>query len=140
MTVGAADLALLDLSEYTFPSPSGVRVSRYVCDLFANVVELKDHDVRLAAVHAWVVAEILDDLLPYLRAPLCNLPEKPCLLTLVVLPIIPRVRLGETVAAPGLELRLAAAHRRKRLKRFDLAAFRARSHARERADFSASDE
>ena len=140
MTVGAADLALLDLSEYTFPSPSGVRVSRYVCDLFANVVELKDHDVRLAAVHAWVVAEILDDLLPYLRAPLCNLPEKPCLLTLVVLPIIPRVGLSKAFAAPRLELRLATSHRREGFERLHDAAFRARSHEGERAVASISRE
>jgi hypothetical protein len=140
MTVGAADLALLDLSEYTFPSPSGVRVSRYVCDLFANVVELKDHDVRLAAVHAWVVAEILDDLLPYLRAPHRNLAEEPCLFALMVLPIVPSVRVGKAIAAPRLQLRLTSPHRRKRLKRLDLATFRARSHEGERAVRSISRE
>jgi len=79
------------------------------------VVELKDHDVRLAAVHAWVVAEILDDLLPYLRAPHRNLAEKPCLFAVMVLLIVPRVRLGETVAAPRLQLRLTPPHRGKRI-------------------------
>jgi hypothetical protein len=140
MTVGAADLALLDLSQYTFPSPSGVRVSRYVCDLFANVVELKDHDVRLAAVNARMLGEVFDELPLDVRAPRRNLPEKSRLLSLVVLSIVPCVRLSETITTPRLQLRLTPPHRRKRLQRLELAAFRARSHEGERAVRSISRE
>jgi hypothetical protein len=140
MTVGAADLALLDLSEYTFPSPSGVRVSGYVCDLFANVVELKDHDVRLTAVNARMLREVFDELPLDVRAPLGNMPDEPRLLPLVVLPIVPRVRLSEAIAAPRLELGLTSPHWGKRVKRLDLSAFRARSHTRERAGTSISRE
>jgi hypothetical protein len=83
-----------------------------------------------------VLTEIFDDVFLDFGAPLRDLPYEPRLFTLVVLPIIPRVGLGEALATPRLQLRLAAPHRRKRLERLHLAAFRARSHERERADIS----
>jgi len=69
---------------------------------------------------------------------LSDLPDEPRLFPLVILPIVPGVRLGKTPAAPRLPLRLATPHRWKRLERFHLAAFRARSHEGERADCSIS--
>jgi len=69
-------------------------------------------------------------------ASLDDLPYEPRLFTFVVLPIVPSVRLSETLPTPRLQLGLAAPHRRKRLERLHFAAFRARSHERERAEIS----
>jgi hypothetical protein len=104
------------------------------------VIELENDDVALSAVQARVFAEILDDLLPHLRTSLCDLPKQPRLLALMILPIVPGVRLRETIPAPRLQLRFAASHRGKRLERLHLAALRARSHERERADISTARE
>jgi hypothetical protein len=71
---------------------------------------------------------------------LSNLSEQARLLTLVVLPVVPGVRLSEAVAAPRLQLRLTTPHRRKLVQRLYLAAFRARSHEGERAVASTSRE
>jgi hypothetical protein len=62
------------------------------------------------------------------------------LLTFVVLPIIPSVRLGEASSTQRLQLRLATPHRRKRIQRLHFAALRARSHEGERAVRSISRE
>jgi hypothetical protein len=136
MAVGAPDLALVDLRFDPGPSPTSSRVCGYVRHLLGDVVELEHHDVGLAAVNAWVLTEILDDVFLDFGASLRDLPYEPRLITFVILPIVPSVRLGETVATPRLQLGLAASHRRKRLERLHLAAFRARSHERERADIS----
>jgi len=104
------------------------------------VVELKHNDVSLPAIDARMLAEIVDDLLAHLAAPRVDLAYQPRLFAFVVLPIIPRVRLRETLATPGLELRLAPSHGGKRFERLRLAAFRARSHEGERAEISISGE
>ena len=134
MAVGAPDLALVDLRFDPGPSPTSSRVCGYVGHLLGDVVELEHHDVGLAAVNARVLTEIFDDVFPDFGAPLRDVPHKPRLFTFVVLPIIPRVGLGEALAAPLLELRFASPHGRKRLERLYFAAFRARSHEGERAD------
>ena len=85
------------------------------------------------------VLELLREL-RQIAVELGDLPEQPRLFTLVVLQVISRVRLGEALAAPRLQLRLAAPHRRKRVERLHFAALRARSHEGERAVASISRE
>jgi len=65
-----------------------------------------------------------------------DLSNEPSLFAFMVLAIVPRVGLSEALATPRLQLRLAAPHRREVIQGFQLAAFRARSHERERADTS----
>jgi hypothetical protein len=140
MTVRTANFAFVDFCLDTFPRPTVARVARYVRELLADVIELKNHDVSLAAVNTRVLQEVVDDPLTHLSASLRDLTQPPRLLALMVLPVVPRIRLGKAVATPGLQLRLAASHRRERVQRFDLATLRARSHERERADTGASRE
>jgi hypothetical protein len=133
VTIGTTNLALFDFSLYPVPTPAAVRVGGYVRDFVPNVIELEDDDVRLATVDAWVRREIINE------PSLCNglalgdVAVDPCLLPLMVLPIVPGVRLGEALPTPRLQLRLASPHRRKLIERLHFAAFRARSHERERA-------
>src|SRR5882672_12557756 len=136
MTVGAPDRALVDLRFDPGPSPTSSRVCGYVGHLLGDVVELEHHDVGLAAVNARVLTEIFDDVFLDFGAPRRDLPYEPRPFTFMVLPIIPRVGLGEALATPRLELRLASPNWRKRVERFHFAAFRARSHERERPDIS----
>jgi hypothetical protein len=140
MTVRTANLAFVDFCLDTFPRPTVARIARHVRELLADVIELKNHDVSLAAVNTRVLQEVFDDPLAHLSASLRDLTQPPRLLTLVVLPVVPRIRFGKAVATPGLQLRLAAPHRRKRFQRLELTTLRARSHERERADTSTSGE
>ncbi len=140
MAAGAPDLALVDLRFDPGPSPTSSRVCGYVGHLLGNVVELEHHDVGLAAINARVFTEIFDDVFLDLGAPRPDLPYEPRLFAFVVLPIIPRVGLGEALATPRLELRFTPTDRGKRFERLHLAAFRARSHEGARADRSMSRE
>jgi len=114
------------------------RIGRDVGNLVADVIKLENDDVSFATIHAWVLSQVFDDLLAHLGAPPRDVFVDSSPLTLMVLPIVPSVRLSETLPAPRLQLRLAAPHGRKRLERLHLAASRARSHERERADVSTS--
>jgi hypothetical protein len=136
MAVRASHLAFLNLGLDARPGAAASRIDGDVCDLVADVIELENDDVPLAAVDAWMSSEIFDDLLAHLRAPTQDVLVDSSLLALPVLPIIPGIGFGKAFAAPRLKFRLAATHRRERLERFDLTAFRARSHDRERADIS----
>jgi hypothetical protein len=63
VVVSADDLALLDLRQDGFPAIP-VHDHRRDTELLASlVIELEDHDVRLAAVDAGVLTEVLDELI-----------------------------------------------------------------------------
>jgi hypothetical protein len=138
MAIRAAHLAFLNLGHDPRPGPPASRVDRDVRDLVGDVIELENDDVALAAVDAWMFSQVLDDVLAHLRAPTRDVSIDSSPLALPVRLIVAGVGLGEALAAPRLQLRLAASDRRKRLERLHLAAFRARSHERERADISTS--
>jgi hypothetical protein len=130
MAVGAAHLALVDLGFDSRPCPPASCVGRDVGYLVADVIELENDDVTLAAIHARMLSQVVDDLLTDLGAPIRDVFVDSSPLTFVVLPIVPRVRFGEAIATPRLEFRLAAPDRWKRVERLHFAAFRARSHER----------
>jgi hypothetical protein len=136
MAVRAADLALVDLGFDTEPAAAATCVGRNGAKFFGHMIKLEDDDIGFAAVDTGVLLQVLDDFLADFRAPLRDLAYEPALLPFVILPIVPSARLGEAIPTPCLELRLTAPHRRKRVERLDLAAFRARSHEGERADRS----
>jgi len=104
------------------------------------MIELKHDNVDLAAVDTRMGAEIFDDAATILSLGGSHIPQQPRLLRVAVLPVVLTPVRGEALATPRLQLRLAASHRRKRLERLHLAALRARSHERERADISTSSE
>jgi hypothetical protein len=54
VAVGAADLTFGDLSLDSFPAPAAIRVVSNVIDFVADVIELEDDDVGLAAIDARV--------------------------------------------------------------------------------------
>lgn len=137
MAVRAADFALIDFSFDPFPAPAAPGVDRYVGELVANVIEFKNDNVALTAVDARMFAKVIDNLPAHFGSPLGDVPYQSGLLSLVVLPIVPGVRLSKTIATPRLQLRLATPHRGKRLERLHFAASRARSHEGERAVRSA---
>jgi hypothetical protein len=136
MAVRAAHLALVDLCFDTCPCTPSSGIGRYVGDLVPDVIELEHDDVSLATVDAWMLSEVVDDFLADLRASVCNVGVDSSALALPISRVVPSVRLSEALPTPGLEPRLSAPHRRKRFERLHLAAFRARSHERERADIS----
>src|SRR5207245_1619839 len=138
MAVRAAHFAFFDLGFDTRPCAPASGKGRDVGNLVADVIELENDDVSLAAIHARMLSQVVDDPLAHLRAPLGDVLVNSRPLALPVRVIIPRVRLGEAFSAPGLQLRLATSHWRKRVERLHFAAFRARSHEGERADFSTS--
>jgi len=140
MAVGAAHFAFLNLSLDTRPRAPTSCIGGDVGHLVADVIKLEHDDVSLAAIHARMLSEVVDDLLANLRPPLRDVLVDSGSLAFPVRVIVPRVRLSETFATPRLQLRLATPHRRESLKRLKLAAFRARSHERERADTSISRE
>ncbi|MDQ2915052.1 MAG: hypothetical protein M3T56_17645, partial [Chloroflexota bacterium] len=109
MAVGAADVALFDLGLDASPRTSGARISRYVRDLVAAVIEFEHDDVALAAVHTVVGCEVLDDAATILGASHRNVPQQPVLLDLAMLSVVLASVRGEALAAPGLKLRLATA-------------------------------
>jgi len=140
MAVGAPHFALRDFPLDGTPRRTAADHCREVSLLVSKMVELKDDDVGLATIHTRVGLKVVDGSLAVVGPARRRVSKEPCLLFFPIpLVVLDPIR-GETVAAPGLELRLTSPHRRKRIKRLELAAFRARSHARERADFSASDE
>src|SRR5438874_9141305 len=128
MAVCAADLAFPDLRLDARPGTSAASVGRYIRDFVAQMIELEHDDVGLAAVHARVGREIFDDAATILSSSGSYVPQQTRLLAVSVFSVVLASVRPEAVAAPRLELRLAAPHRRKRLKRLQLAAFRARSH------------
>jgi|SRR6266566_4177844 len=136
MAIRAPNLALRDLSQNPLPAPAPICQGRDVSKLVADVVELQHDNVRLTAIDARMVREIRDEFLLDKDSLFGDLSNEPSLLPLMVLPIVLGVRLSEARAAPRLQLRLAAPDRWERVKRLQLAAFRARSHERERADTS----
>jgi hypothetical protein len=136
MAVRAAHFAFVNLSLHTRPCAPASGICGDVGNLLADVIELENDDVSFAAIHAWVLSQVADDLLGQLRAPLRDLFVDSSPLALPVRLVVPHVRLGETVPTPRLQLWLAAPHRRKRFEWLQLATFRARSHERERADQS----
>lgn len=134
MAVRAAHFALFDLRFDPCPCAPASGIGRDVSDFVADVIEFENDDVSLAAVHAWMLSEVIDDLLADLRASVRDVFVDSSALPLPVSLVIPRVRLSEAVPAPRLQLRLATPHRRKCFERLQFAASRARSHERERAD------
>jgi len=140
MAVRAAHFAFLDLRFDTRPCAPASGIDRDVGNLVADVIELENNDVSLAAIHARMLSQVVDDLLTHLRAPLCDVSVDSSPLAVSVRVIVPGVRLGKTLAAPRLPLRLTAPHRRERIQRLQLAALRARSHEGERAVASLSRE
>src|SRR5207245_4314457 len=100
------------------------------------MVELEHDDVGLATVHARVRREIFDDAAPILGSSGSYIPQQTGFLRITVLPVVLAPISGEALAAPRLQLRPAAPHRRERLEWLQLTAFRARSHECERADTS----
>jgi len=140
VAIRAANLTLFDFRKDPGPASAAIGEGRNVGKLFPDVIEFEDDNVCLPAVDAWMAREILNELPLESSALLSDLPDETGLFTLMVLPIIPRVRFRETVTTPGLQLRLASPHRRKRIKRLHFAALRARSHEGERADRSMSRE
>jgi len=117
MTIGAPNFAFCDFSQDRGPASATICEGRDISEFLPDVIELENDDVALAAVHARVFVEVLDDLLPHLRTSLCDLPEQPRLLPLVILPVVPGVRFRETIPAPRLQLRLATPHRWKLVQR-----------------------
>jgi hypothetical protein len=104
------------------------------------MVELQDDDVAFSAVDTGMLLQVLDDLLAHLGASPRDVFVDARPLALMVLSLIPRVCFREAITTPRLQLRLATSHRRKRFERLHFAAFRARSHEGERADWSTSRE
>jgi hypothetical protein len=140
MAIRTAHLTLIDLGFDPCPASTASRIGRDVGNLVADVIELKNDYVGLPAVHAGMRAEVLDYFFTNLGASCRDLADESRLLTLMILPVVPRIRFGEAIPTPALQLRLAAPHRWKRLERLHLAALRARSHEGERADLSTADE
>ena len=60
MTVGTDYLALGDLVEYGLPTVAAQALGD-VEALFAEVIELEHQRIALAAIHAWTLAEELDE-------------------------------------------------------------------------------
>ena len=140
MAVRATHFALCNLSSDARPCAPASGVGRDVRDLVADVIELEYDDVSLAAVHAWVLSEVVDDLLANLRTSVSDVFVDPSALALPVGHIVPRIRIGEAVPTPGLEFRLASPDWRELVQRLHFAALRARSHEGERADRSSPGE
>jgi hypothetical protein len=140
MTIRAADLALRDFRLDTSPRASAVGIGRNIGDLVAQVIELEHDDVRFAAVHAWVGREVLNDPATILSPSGSDVPQQARLLRFSILSVVLTSISSETVAAPGLDLRLAPPHGRELVQRLQFAAFRARSHEGERAVRSTSRE
>src|SRR5919204_6928718 len=140
MAIRTAHLTLIDLGFDPCPASTASRIGRDVGNLVADVIELKNDYVGLPAVHAGMRAEVLDYFFTNLGASCRDLADESRLLTLMILPVVPRVRLSEAVATPRLQLRLAAPHGRELIQRLELATLRARSHEGERADLSRAHE
>jgi hypothetical protein len=68
VAVRATDFAFFDLAVDTRPRPPGSGIGRNIGNLVAGVIELENDDVALAAVHARMLSEVLDDLLAHLPA------------------------------------------------------------------------
>jgi len=134
MAVRAAHLALFDLGFDTRPCAPASRINGDVGNFVADVIELENDDISLAAIDARILSQVVDDPLAHLRAPGRDVFVDSSPLALPVRVIVPRVRLSETFATPRLQLRLASSDRRKRIEWLYFAAFRARSHEGERAD------
>jgi len=140
MAICTTNFALRNLFLDRGPTPTTREHVGDVSLLVRKVVKLKHDDVGLAAVDAWVSSQVFDHPTLVIRALCGRIAEKPRLLRLAILPVVLAPIRGEALTTPRLQLRLTAPHRWERVKRLQLATFRARSHARERADFSASDE
>src|SRR5436190_7769532 len=105
MAICAPHLALVDFREDPLPTATSIRQCRDVGQLLADVIEFEHNDVGLTTVDARMVREVLDEMLLDSDPLLGDLAYEPRLLTFVILPIVPRVRLSETIAAPRLQLR-----------------------------------
>ena len=102
------------------------------------MVEPEDDDVRVAAVDAWMPQEILDGPQAVLLSRRLDVAEKTRLLRFAIRAVVDLSVGREALAAPCLELRLAAPDRRKGINRLHHTAPRARSHDCERAVSSTS--
>src|SRR5438093_10869110 len=97
------------------------------------MIELQHSDVRLPAVDARMRPKVLDHSTLVVSPPRRGIAKEPGFLGFTILPVeLPPVR-GKALAAPRLQLRLAAPHGWKCFERIHLSAFRARSHVGERA-------
>jgi hypothetical protein len=106
MTIRTYDLALGDLSEHSVPleiaDPVG-HIERFV----GQVVELKDHDIRLATIHAWVPLEIFN----YQRLSFF-LDQRPPFGGVLLVPfLVPSVMLFLVRGSTGTAIALAATQR-----------------------------
>jgi hypothetical protein len=104
------------------------------------MIKLENNDVGLATVHARMRRKVRNDPATIFASCGRDISEQPGLLRLPIFSVVLAPIRREALATPRLQLRLAAPHRWKRLERLDLAAFRARSHEGERADWSTSRE
>ena len=140
MAVGAADLALRNLRLDASPSTSRVCIRRYVRHFSTSVIELKDDDVGLTAVHTRMTRQVLDDAAPILGSSRRNISKQSGLLGLPIPPVVLMAVRGEAFTTPSLEFGLASPDRRELIQRLYFPAVRARSHEGERADTSISGE
>jgi hypothetical protein len=67
VTVRAADLAFCDLGDDHFPSNGDVHQATHIGPLIAQVVEVQNIRVRLSAVNAGVIVQVLADLASEIR-------------------------------------------------------------------------
>jgi hypothetical protein len=134
VAICTADLTLRDFFLDRRPGPTASEHAGDIAPLVREVIELKDDDVGLAAVHTRMRSEVFDHPSLVVSPFRGCVSKEPCLLGVAILAVVLASVRGEALSAPRLELRLPAPDRRKRLKRLDLVAFRARSHEGERAD------
>src|SRR5712692_10148569 len=100
MAIRAPNLALRDLSQNHRPTSATICEARDVSKFLSYVVELQHDNVRLAAIDARMVREVRDQLLLDADSLFGDLADESRLFALMVLPIVPRVRLSETLATP----------------------------------------
>ena len=73
MAVRAADFAFFNFSHDACPSAPASGINGDISNLIPDVIELENHNVSLATVHARVFPEVVDDVLAHFSASLCHL-------------------------------------------------------------------
>jgi hypothetical protein len=138
VTIGAADFTFGDFLLNRRPRPAATEHVSDVALLLPEMVELKDDDVRFPTIDTGMSQKVFDHPALVVASSGGRVPQEPRLLSLSILPVVLAPVRSKAIPTPGLELWLAAPHRRKRVERLHLAAFRARSHEGERAVASLS--
>src|SRR2546430_16907736 len=117
MTVGATNLAFLDLRFDARPGTAAAGIGRYVRDFVTQVIELEHDDVGLATFHARVRREIFDDAATIFGSSSSYIPQQTGFLRITVLAVVLAPVCSETGPAPRLQLRLTAPDRWERVTR-----------------------